>query len=177
MIPLITAGTRRLHDIGKSGCYWFLSMIPFGYFVLIYFFCLDSDMKTNMYGPSPKYPFSQNLVVNSQVQIQTPIIVVQQPQVPINNYNIYPNANVYPNANAYPNPNANVYPNPNVYPNNNENPNNNINSNANAHPPNNEEYSKDKEYCKPADDTPQENKEQEENLYAAHPILPWNNYQ
>ena len=47
---------RRLHDIGKSGYFMFLCLIPIiGELILIYFFVQDSDREQNEYGPSPKY--------------------------------------------------------------------------------------------------------------------------
>ena len=58
LIPIITAGVRRLHDINKSGWFWFLFIAPFGIFVLIYFFLKDSDKGGNDYGLSPKYPIN-----------------------------------------------------------------------------------------------------------------------
>ena len=53
-IPNICLGIRRLHDIGKSG-YWYLIVLTgIGAFVLILFFCLDSQPGENKYGPNPK---------------------------------------------------------------------------------------------------------------------------
>ena len=46
---------RRLHDIGKTGWWYFLIFIPIiGALVLLYFFVQDSQPGTNMYGPNPK---------------------------------------------------------------------------------------------------------------------------
>ena len=59
-IPLISAGVRRLHDTGKSGCYSLLYLVPFGNLVLLIFFIEDSQQMTNEYGPSPKYVVIQN---------------------------------------------------------------------------------------------------------------------
>ena len=53
LIPLYA---RRLHDVGKSGCYLFLGLIPIAGIITIYTFCAeDSEVNTNEYGPSPKY--------------------------------------------------------------------------------------------------------------------------
>ena len=69
MIPLISASIRRLHDTGRSGCYYLLSFIPFGSIVLLIFFVEDSQQNLNEYGPSPKYILIQSgsLVANSQI--------------------------------------------------------------------------------------------------------------
>jgi Predicted membrane protein len=53
--PGVTLGIRRLHDIGKSGWWMFISLVPFvGGIVLLVFLCLDSQPGENMYGPNPK---------------------------------------------------------------------------------------------------------------------------
>jgi len=55
MVPQICLGIRRLHDIGKSGWWFLLVLIPFiGIIVLIVFYCLDSQPGENQYGPNPK---------------------------------------------------------------------------------------------------------------------------
>ena len=56
IIPSIAVTVRRLHDVGKSGWYYFISFIPFiGLILLLYWVCLDSEPTTNEYGPSVKY--------------------------------------------------------------------------------------------------------------------------
>ena len=56
IIFTISASVRRLHDVGKSGCYaWLFLFMPFT-LILIYFFLLDSKKETNRWGASPKYP-------------------------------------------------------------------------------------------------------------------------
>ncbi|MEA3419994.1 MAG: DUF805 domain-containing protein [Campylobacterota bacterium] len=58
-IPSIAISIRRLHDIGKSGWWLLISLIPIiGFFVLIYFYVQDSQPGENEYGPNPK-GFSQ----------------------------------------------------------------------------------------------------------------------
>ena len=55
-IFMLPCAVRRLHDIGKSGWFMFLLCIPLvGWIILLAFFCIDSQMQTNEYGPSPKY--------------------------------------------------------------------------------------------------------------------------
>jgi uncharacterized membrane protein YhaH (DUF805 family) len=58
MIPGIAVSLRRLHDIGKSGWWFLLGVIPIvnfiGIFVLLYFYIQDSQPGENEYGPNPK---------------------------------------------------------------------------------------------------------------------------
>ena len=62
-LPGLGLAIRRLHDIGKSGWYIFIAFIPFvGVFILLYFFCLDSENQSNEYGESPKYGKNTSLV-------------------------------------------------------------------------------------------------------------------
>ena len=43
LLPMLSAAVRRLHDVGKTGAYMFMSFIPLiGGFVLLYFFCKKS---------------------------------------------------------------------------------------------------------------------------------------
>lgn len=45
-LPMLSAAIRRLHDVGKSGFYIFLSFIPFiGGFILLYFLCQKGNKK------------------------------------------------------------------------------------------------------------------------------------
>ena len=61
MLPVISATVRRLHDIGKSGLFIFIALLPvIGDLVLIYFLCQDSEERLNEYGPSPKYSLDDN---------------------------------------------------------------------------------------------------------------------
>jgi uncharacterized membrane protein YhaH (DUF805 family) len=54
-IPSISVLVRRLHDIGRSGAWVFLSLIPFfGGLVLLFFTLSDSQPGSNAYGPNPK---------------------------------------------------------------------------------------------------------------------------
>ena len=62
-LPGLGLSIRRLHDIGKSGWYIFIAFIPFvGGFILLYFYCLDSENQSNEYGESPKYGKNTSLV-------------------------------------------------------------------------------------------------------------------
>ena len=54
-LPGLAVGFRRLHDVGKSGWWVLISLIPLiGALVLLYFLVLDGDPGDNHYGPNPK---------------------------------------------------------------------------------------------------------------------------
>ena len=54
-IPQLGLGVRRLHDIGKSGWWYFIILVPIlGILVLLFFFVTDSQVRKNQYGPNPK---------------------------------------------------------------------------------------------------------------------------
>ena len=54
-IPSLAVCVRRLHDIGKSGWYYFIGCIPLvGGIILLIWFCQDSQTGTNEYGSNPK---------------------------------------------------------------------------------------------------------------------------
>jgi hypothetical protein len=55
-LPGLAVSVRRLHDTGHSGAHYFLILIPLvGPFILLFYFCRDSDPEKNQYGPSPKH--------------------------------------------------------------------------------------------------------------------------
>ena len=65
LIPSIAVGTRRLHDIGKSGWWQFIALIPIlGAIVLIVWFAIDSK-EDNKYGKNPKKLSNKNNIVNN----------------------------------------------------------------------------------------------------------------
>jgi uncharacterized membrane protein YhaH (DUF805 family) len=49
LVPAISMGVKRMHDVGKCG--WWI-IVPF---VNLYYAVKDSDQNMNEYGPSPKY--------------------------------------------------------------------------------------------------------------------------
>ncbi len=54
MIPSFTISIRRLHDIGKSGWWYLIILIPFiGMLVLLAFFVMGSEQDENQYGEFP----------------------------------------------------------------------------------------------------------------------------
>lgn len=54
-IPMLAIGIRRLHDIGKSGAYYLVSLIPIiGQVLLLFWFTRDSQPGANAWGDNPK---------------------------------------------------------------------------------------------------------------------------
>ena len=115
-LPTLSASVRRLHDIGKSGCYLFIGLVPFfGTLTLLVFLCRDSMPEANEFGPPTKYTTS---IINQT--LQTPAQNYMAPLIPNDNNSIN---NVSSDNIIVPNNNINVVPNNNI----NVIPNNNIN--------------------------------------------------
>jgi uncharacterized membrane protein YhaH (DUF805 family) len=56
LVPSLAVGARRLHDIGRSGWWQLIGLVPVaGWIVLLIFFVQDSR-PANQHGPSPKSP-------------------------------------------------------------------------------------------------------------------------
>ena len=54
LLPLVAAGVRRLHDVGKSGWWLFISLVPVvGSLVLLYFNVQPGEPQGNAYGSPP----------------------------------------------------------------------------------------------------------------------------
>lgn len=55
LVPNLSVSVRRLHDIGKSGWYMFLSLIPLiGGLILLIWSLMDSEPGENQYGKNSK---------------------------------------------------------------------------------------------------------------------------
>lgn len=55
LVPNLSVSVRRLHDIGKSGWYMFLGLIPLiGGLILLVWALMDSEPGENQYGKNPK---------------------------------------------------------------------------------------------------------------------------
>lgn len=55
LVPNLSVSVRHLHDIGKSGWYMFLSLIPLiGGLILLVWALMDSEPGENQYGKNPK---------------------------------------------------------------------------------------------------------------------------
>jgi len=50
IVPLLAVGSRRLHDIGRSGWWQLLSFTVIGVFVLLYWFAQPSRSSSYAYG-------------------------------------------------------------------------------------------------------------------------------
>jgi uncharacterized membrane protein YhaH (DUF805 family) len=56
----IVVTVRRLHDIGKSGWWILIGIIPFvGWLILLIFTLRDGEPGSNQWGPNPKEPTRQ----------------------------------------------------------------------------------------------------------------------
>lgn len=54
-VPSLSVSIRRLHDIGKSGWWYFIGFVPFiGGIILFIFSLLDSEPNANEWGLDPK---------------------------------------------------------------------------------------------------------------------------
>ena len=57
IVPSLAVAVRRLHDLNKSGWYYFIGLIPFvGSIILLVWFFTDGNRFTNDYGEDPKNP-------------------------------------------------------------------------------------------------------------------------
>jgi uncharacterized membrane protein YhaH (DUF805 family) len=55
IVPAVAVLIRRLHDIGKSGWWALISLVPFaGAIVILFFTVQESQAEANSFGPSPK---------------------------------------------------------------------------------------------------------------------------
>ncbi len=55
ILPSLAVAARRLHDIGKSGWWQLIALIPIiGVIVLIVWYVREGDHGDNAYGPDPK---------------------------------------------------------------------------------------------------------------------------
>ena len=54
-IPSLAVCVRRLHDIGRSGWWYLIGLVPVvGWIILIIWFCTDSQPGANKWGENPK---------------------------------------------------------------------------------------------------------------------------
>ena len=52
-LPSLFVGTRRLHDVGRSGWWQLIALTIIGVFVLLYWYIIEGDKGDNDYGPHP----------------------------------------------------------------------------------------------------------------------------
>ena len=56
LLPNLSVTARRLHDIGKSGWWMLIELVPIVGVILMIVWCAkDSEPGDNEYGPNPKY--------------------------------------------------------------------------------------------------------------------------
>jgi uncharacterized membrane protein YhaH (DUF805 family) len=53
LIPSLALQIRRLHDLNKSGGWWFITFVPFGSIVLLVWACMAGTPGDNRFGPNP----------------------------------------------------------------------------------------------------------------------------
>ncbi len=67
IIPSLAVAVRRLHDINKSGWYYFISVIPIvGSIILLVWLFTDGNRFVNNYGEDPKNPGIPDLEFTGQ---------------------------------------------------------------------------------------------------------------
>ena len=55
LVPSVGLGVRRLHDIGLSGWWFLLSLVPYlGFVAVVFLFAISGDNKANDYGAKVK---------------------------------------------------------------------------------------------------------------------------
>ena len=55
LIPTMALTVRRLHDIGKSGWFYLIALIPYiGGLILILLMCIEGQPASNKWGENPK---------------------------------------------------------------------------------------------------------------------------
>mgnify|MGYP006430603107 CR=1 FL=1 len=60
-VPGLAVAVRRLHDVGRSGWWLLLAIVPLiGPIVLIVWFATDGESNPNQWGPNPKASFTSD---------------------------------------------------------------------------------------------------------------------
>ena len=68
LVPTISVGVRRIHDVGKSGWFYFIALIPLiGAIWLLVLFFTEGNQGENQYGPDPKADGSEDI---SQIGVE-----------------------------------------------------------------------------------------------------------
>jgi uncharacterized membrane protein YhaH (DUF805 family) len=53
LLPILAAGTRRLHDVGRTGWWQLLALTGIGYLVLLYWWVQPTADDVSNYGSTP----------------------------------------------------------------------------------------------------------------------------
>lgn len=56
VLPGLAVGARRLHDVGKSGWFLLLGLIPLVGFLILVYFWIQPSAPANEWGPGPEAP-------------------------------------------------------------------------------------------------------------------------
>ncbi|PLW78411.1 DUF805 domain-containing protein [Cohaesibacter celericrescens] len=73
LLPSLAVGVRRLHDVGKSGWWMFIVLVPlFGMLYLIYLNIRKGDEGSNLYGPDPLNAFAVSSSIAHSPQNEAP---------------------------------------------------------------------------------------------------------
>jgi len=56
LLPALSVGARRLHDIGKSAWFLLLGLIPVLGFLILLYWCVQPSEGPNVYGPPESAP-------------------------------------------------------------------------------------------------------------------------
>ncbi|MEZ0129995.1 DUF805 domain-containing protein [Flavobacterium sp. LBUM151] len=69
-LPTLAVVVRRLHDVGKSGWFYFIALVPFiGGIWLLVLICTEGDSGSNDYGSDPKSSIEEiNEIGNVELQ-------------------------------------------------------------------------------------------------------------
>ena len=54
LVPGLAICVRRLHDIGKSGWWYLISLIPLVGLIIMLVWCCQDSTEDNQWGPNPK---------------------------------------------------------------------------------------------------------------------------
>jgi len=68
LIPSIAVGARRLHDIGKSGWWQLIAIIPIIGWILIIVWLATDSKEDNQYGENPKKGSHTNIVNDNSIE-------------------------------------------------------------------------------------------------------------
>lgn len=71
LLPTLAIQSRRLHDIGKSGWWQLLGIIPLAQIVLLVFYATASEDKDNQYGPLAGRVLQKAPATGAQLNVQT----------------------------------------------------------------------------------------------------------
>ena len=53
LLPMLFVSVRRLHDVGRSGWWFLISLIPLAGLLLLYWMIIEGDKGDNAFGPHP----------------------------------------------------------------------------------------------------------------------------